>query len=140
MKNLFCNLKPFLSYWCVFAVYFVVCLFELIPIHVMAICSIILICILNFITGYTDGVKKDSVGITLFSVQLIIFAILGVFNLSESRIIVFGNLFLSTWFIYSENAITNVLFAVFSVVLPIAPFFIGSLIKNKRIHSELISL
>ncbi len=31
-------------------------------------------------------------------------------------------------------------FAVLSVVLPIAPFFIGSLIKNKRIHSELISL
>lgn len=133
MKNLFCNLKPFLSYWGSFAVYFAVSLFELTADSALwKILYLALICIFNFITGYTDGVKGDKVGISLFSIQLIIFAIFSVCKFSKSRIVVFGNLILSIVFDYTGNTIIDYVFAILSVALPIIPFFIGNYLKSRN--------
>lgn len=136
MKNLFSNLKPFIAYWCVYAS----CAFITLVVDgntaTWGIWALVLVCVLNGITGYTEGVKKIKWGIALFSAMLAVCAALSFVPELESRVLIFGNLIFSTAFDYSENTALNVLFAVLSVVLPLVPFFVGAglrkVLQNKK--------
>lgn len=139
MKKLLINLKPFRAYWAAFLIYFVPLFFDFVDFgYVWIALFLIMICVFNFITGYTEGVKKIKWGILLFALQLTVCAILYICNISDELIIGLGNLillFFDDFFYnrhpyYSENTV-NIVFAAISVVLPVLPFFIGNYVKNK---------
>lgn len=131
MKAVLPNLKPFIAYWACFGLYFVVpFLSSLLPVG-WFIAVLVLLCVLNAITGYTDGVQKAKWGIAVFGLQLVFCAALALVPGFESRLPVFGNFIMSTVFFHSESMALNVLFAVLSVVLVLAPFFIGAALQKR---------
>lgn len=132
MKYLFKNLKPFISYWAAFAIYFVFPFFGIIGLSAFwRVFFLILICVFNLITGYVDGAVKIKWGISLFTFQLALFGILQLLPIGTSnRIIIFGNLINSTVFPNTGSIIVKIIVLIFSIILPVAPFFIGGGIKN----------
>lgn len=96
----------------------------------MGIWALVLLCVLNGITGYSEGIKKIRWGIAAFGAMLAICAALSFVPELESRALIFGNLIFSTAFDYSENTLLNALFAVLSVVLPLVPFFVGAAVRK----------
>lgn len=129
MKTFVKNLKPFIAYWACVAVYMLVAFFG--DIHdawwpaVMAA----VLCILNGLTGYTDGVKEIRWGIALFGVQLGAGAALGFVPGVQADIL---NLAFSDWlFGLSTNTAVTVLLALLTVAVPILPFFIGAAVRQK---------
>lgn len=131
MKTFVKNLKPFIAYWACVAVYMLVAFFGDIYDAWWPAVMAAALCILNGVTGYTDGVKPIRWGIALFGVQLGAGAALcfvpglpgalGVLNLA------FGD-----WFFgLSTNTAITVLLAVLTVAVPIVPFFIGAAVRQK---------
>lgn len=58
--NLFCDLKPFIAYVSAFACCAFITLIADLNAAKWGIAALVLLCILNGITGYTDGVQKTS--------------------------------------------------------------------------------
>lgn len=137
MKNLFSNLKPFIAYWCVYTSCVFITLVADGNTATWGIWALVLLCVLNGITGYSEGIKKIRWGIAAFGAMLAICAVptFIIPGLSD-RILGIGNLILRSAFDYSENTALNVLFAVLSVVLPLVPFFVGAglrkALQNKK--------
>lgn len=131
MKKLFINIKPFITYWVTFAIIYSFAFFGNfdVSIRFWDILYVSSVCILNFLTGFFDGIQKCKTGIIIYSCQLIISEILPFFGIKH-RIVVFGNL-IGSCFYHSNSEIINVLFAFLSCALPIAPFFIGDFCKKR---------
>lgn len=136
MKAFLKNLKPFISYWASFAIYFIFPFFGLTELSTFwFVLPLILICIFNFITGYIDGFNKIRWGVLLFALQLTVFGILQLLLVDvDSRVIVFGNLINSNvlpYIFYMVNStLVDIIFMICSILLPIVPFFIGNRIKK----------
>lgn len=138
MKALFCNLKPILAYWAAFLIYFALHIFSIkYPGAAMSAVFIGILFIFNFITGYTDGIKKIKWGLLVFELQLAVSAALsvaGVFgNLdlpsAAWQFISSANIFVSSVF-YSGSLAGNIGFAVLSVILPLVPLVAGAAVKK----------
>lgn len=131
MNRLFSNLKPFITYGCVYAICAFITLIADGNAATWGIWALVLVCILNAVTGYTDGIKKIRWGIAAFGVMLAVCAVPFYIILGWSdRILGMGNLIVRTVFYYGENTALNILWAVLSVVLPLAPFFIGAAVRK----------
>lgn len=136
-QDIYCNAKPFFAYWGCLAVYILVPLLT----HVSrdtwapfekawAICCVAAICVLNFVTGCTDGIYKIRWGLTVFTMQMGICAGLtvaaennGLWALRNAAAI--GNAVPAALFGQPESWGQSALFVVLGVVLPLVPFFIG---------------
>lgn len=132
MKVLFKNLKPFISYWAAFAIYFVFPFFGLIDLSAFwRVFFLIMICVFNLLTGYIDGVRKIKWGILVFTLQLTVSGILQLLPIGTSnRFVIFGNLINSTVFSNTGSTLVTIISVIFSIILPIVPFFIGCAIKR----------
>lgn len=132
MNRLFSNLKPFITYGCVYAICAFITLIADGNAATWGIWALVLVCVLNAVTGYTDGIRKIRWGIVAFGVMLAVCAVPFYIVIPKWNDAIFGlgNLIIRTVFYYSENTALNILWAVLSVVLPLAPFFIGAAVRK----------
>ena len=104
MNRLFSNLKPFITYWCVYLSCAFITLMADGNAATWGIWALVLVCILNALTGYTDGIKKIRWGIAAFGVMLAVCAVPFYIILGWSdRILGMGNLIVRTVFYYGET-------------------------------------
>lgn len=136
MKIFLKNLKPFISYWAAFAVYFVFPFFGLADLTALwRALPLILLCVFNLITGCTDSIGEIKWGVSLFSLQLFVCGILQLLPAAPGgRLAVLGNFISSTVLVFPgvDSAFAAAAFMLLSVLLSAAPFFIGAGIKKRR--------
>lgn len=122
MKTFVKNLKPFIAYWACVAVYMLVAFFgDIYDAWWPAVMAAVL-CILNGLTGYTDGVKEIRWGIALFGVQLGAGAALCFIS---ADVFAFANVLFINQPFHNSSAAAEVVWAVVSVAVGLLPFFIG---------------
>lgn len=136
-KRILANLKPFIAYWACLSAYMLLPVIFAVPVDtgewfntVMRTGFLVVLCVLNFVTGYTDGIYKIRWGLTVFTMQMGICAGLtvaaennGLWALRNAAAI--GNAVPAALFGQPESWGQSALFVVLGVVLPVVPFFIG---------------
>lgn len=128
MKTFVKNLKPFIAYWACVAVYMLVAFFgDIYDAWWPAVMAAVL-CILNGLTGYTDGVKEIRWGIALFGVQLGAGAALCFIS---ADVFAFANILFINQPFYNSSTAAEVVWAVGSVAVGLLPFFIGAAVRKK---------
>lgn len=128
MKTFVKNLKPFIAYWACVAVYMLVAFFgDIYDAWWPAVMAAVL-CILNGLTGYTDGVKEIRWGIALFGVQLGAGAALCFIS---ADVFAFANILFINQPFYNSSTAAEVVWAVVSVAVGLLPFFIGAAVRKK---------
>lgn len=128
MKTFVKNLKPFIAYWACVAVYMLVAFFgDIYDAWWPAVMAAVL-CILNGLTGYTDGVKEIRWGIALFGVQLAAGAALCFIS---ADVFAFANILFINQPFYNSSTAAKVVWAVGSVAVGLLPFFIGAAVRQK---------
>lgn len=136
-KRILANLKPFIAYWACLSAYMLLPVIFAVPVDtgewfntVMRAGFLVVLCVLNFVTGCTDGIYKIRWGLTVFTMQMGICAGLtvaaennGLWALRNAAAI--GNAVPAALFGQPESWGQSALFVVLGVVLPVVPFFIG---------------
>lgn len=136
-KRILANLKPFIAYWACLSAYMLLPVIFAVPVDtgewfntVMRTGFLVVLCVLNFVTGYTEGIYKIRWGLTVFTMQMGICAGLtvaaennGLWALRNAAAI--GNAVPAALFGQPESWGQSALFVVLGVVLPLVPFFIG---------------
>lgn len=140
-KRILANLKPFIAYWACLSAYMLLPVIFAVPVDtgewfntVMRAGFLVVLCVLNFLTGYTEGLKRAGWGIGLFGVQLAVCGALilvgeyvGAYTLRMFGVLgsaVVQMLFDFDYIATDPVAPPAIQIAV-SVVVALVPFFIG---------------
>lgn len=139
MKKAFINLIPVALYWVEFAFGALIVLIGNLQTAYWFNYLLIISIVSEIAVGCFIELKKIKWGILLIGCQLIICAVLMIFNLSDNTFIIVGNYVYSNVFPYSNNIdFLNFLKAVSSAAILIVPFFIGSFVNRhtKKTHKQ----
>jgi|GEM_PF-328863 uncharacterized membrane protein len=136
MKKILKNLIPPAFYWITFAVgFFIVLVFDL-PTGYWYHALLAVMIIVNFLVGSFVNAKQIKWGILALFIQLLLSGIIQIALIGKSEyptFFDFGNFVMSGVFYYDSATplIVEIFRLIASLIFIIAPFFIGSAIKNR---------
>lgn len=144
-KRILANLKPFIAYWACLSAYMLLPSIFAVPADigewfetVMRAAFLVVLCVLNFVTGCTEGLKRAGWGIGLFGLQLAVCGALILVgeNMGAYTLRMFGilgsavvQMLFDFDYIATDPIAPPAIQIAVSVVVALVPFFIGAAVR-----------